>query len=59
MCYWSAVIPACKQPVGCGLSYLSIAQFHTEVNLSVPLGPVDVRREELHSHCVFPGVYVP
>lgn len=48
-----------QQPGGGGPSYRGIAQVHPEVNLSVPLSPVDVGREELHGHCVMSTAFVP
>lgn len=42
---------------GGGPSYLDIAQFHPKVNLSVPLCPIHMGREELHGHGVNSAVF--
>lgn len=58
-CYEALGLSVCRQPDGGGPTYRGVAQFHPEVNLSVPLSPVDVGREELHGHCVIYTVFMP
>lgn len=58
-CYEALWLLVWKQPDGSGPSYRGITQFHPEVNLSVPLSPVDVGREELHGHCVISTDFMP
>lgn len=40
-------------------TYRGVAQFHPEENLSVPLSPVDVGREELHGRCEISAAFTP